>query len=69
MGDFMATLAERKVFIVRLWPTEKGQWVWHGEVQDVLTGQTQRIETPGQLLDRVWPSVAVAPPPAPKGLK
>ena len=65
----MAMTAERKVFIVRLWLTEKGQWVWRGEVQDALTGQIQLIETPGQLLDVVWPSVPVAPPPAPKGLK
>ncbi|MCA9934239.1 MAG: hypothetical protein H6662_06955 [Ardenticatenaceae bacterium] len=54
----MATRPLRKIFIVRLWHDQEGQWAWQGEVQFAETGETQRIHSAGELLDYIQERMA-----------
>lgn len=51
MIDEMTVQPLRKVFIVRLWADQDGQWTWQGELQVAHTSETQRIHSAGELLD------------------
>lgn len=57
----MATRPLRKIFIVRLWYDQEGQWAWQGEVQFAETGEMQRIHSAGELLDYLQKRMAGAP--------
>lgn len=57
----MTTRPLRKIFIVRLWPDQDGQWTWQGEVQLAHTGQMQRIHSAGELLDYLQQQMAAEP--------
>lgn len=59
----MTTRPLRKVFIVRLWPDEDGQWAWQGEVQLAHTGQVQRVYSAGELLDYLQEMMTAEPDP------